>query len=275
VFPGSSGGAVHCREMDLPSLTLVGPGRAGRAFVRSWVGAGGSAVVASGWTAASSRISSDVLVLAVPDDAISSVAAAIAPSARCRIAFHLSGALASEAIAPLRGSGAAIGSFHPLRAFRGEEGERLAGAFVAIEGDPAACDAADRFARALGAAPHRIAREAKPLYHAGATMAAGGSVALLSAATRAWEAAGIPEPDARAALAGLAADAVAGVAGRPFFEAFTGPVARRDVGTVRSHLAALEKSPELRRLYVLLACETLARTPGPDSDDALRALLTC
>ncbi|MDQ6893156.1 MAG: DUF2520 domain-containing protein [Acidobacteriota bacterium] len=261
--------------MALPSLTLVGPGRAGRAFLRSWLSAGGSvdAVLERGRVPAS--VSSDVLVLAVPDDAISSVGAAIAPSARCRFAFHLSGALASEAIAPLRGSGAAIGSFHPLRAFRGEEGETLAGAFVAIEGDPAACDAADRFARALGAAPHRIAREAKPLYHAAATIAAGGSVALVSAAARAWAAAGIPEPAARAALAGLAADAVAGVAGRPFFEAFTGPVARRDIGTVRSHLSALENSPELRRLYVLLARETLARTPGPESDDEIRALLTC
>jgi predicted short-subunit dehydrogenase-like oxidoreductase (DUF2520 family) len=260
--------------MTLPSLTLVGPGRAGRAFVRGWLAAGGSVRVV-GREEVSSPISSDVVVLAVPDDAVPSVAAVIAPSARCRFAFHLSGALVSEAIAPLRGSGAAIGSFHPLRAFRGEEGETLAGAFVAIEGDPAACDAADRFARELGAAPHRIAKEAKPLYHAGATMAAGGSVALLSAATRAWAAAGIPESDARAALAGLAADAVAGAAGRPFFEAFTGPVARRDIGTVRSHLAALENSPELRRLYVLLACETLARTPGVDSDDELRSLLTC
>jgi len=259
--------------MTLPSLTLVGPGRAGRAFVRSWLAAGGSVQVVG--REDPSPISSGVVVLAVPDDAISTVAAVIAPSTRCRLAFHLSGALVSEAIAPLRGSGAAIGSFHPLRAFRGGEEETLAGAFIAIEGDPAACDAADRFARALGAAPHRIAKEAKPLYHAGATMAAGGSVALLSAATRAWAAAGIPESDARAALAGLAANAVAGAAGRPFFEAFTGPVARRDIGTVRSHLAALENSPDLRRLYVLLARETLAATPGVDSDDELLALLTC
>ncbi|HEY6147254.1 MAG TPA: DUF2520 domain-containing protein [Thermoanaerobaculia bacterium] len=261
--------------MHLPSLTLVGPGRAGRAFLRSWLAAGGSVDAVLERERPASPVSSPVLVLAVPDDALGSVAAAIAPSARCRYAFHLSGALASDAIAVLRGTGAALGSFHPLRAFRGGEDETLAGSFVAIEGDTAACEAAEAFARALGAVPHRIAKEAKPLYHAGATMAAGGSVALVSAATRVWAAAGIPEADARAALAGLAADAVAGAEANPFFEAFTGPVARRDVGTVRSHLAALEKTPELLRLYVLLARETLARTPGPGSDDELRGLLTC
>ena len=261
--------------MTLPSLTLVGPGRAGRAFARSWAAAGGRVDAVLGRRDVPSAISSEVLVLAVPDDALSSVAASLAPLARCRYAFHLSGALASDAIHPLRAGGAAIGSLHPLRPFRGGQEETLAGAFVAIEGDPAACEAGETFARAVGADPHRIAREAKPLYHAGATLAAPGSVAVLSSAIRVWAAAGIPEEDARRALAGLAADALAGAGAGSLSDAFTGPVARRDVGTVRSHLAALEKSPELRVLYVLLARETLARTPPMHQDGELRALLAC
>ena len=263
--------------MPLPSLTVIGPGRAGRAFARSWRAAGGSVDAVLGRNDASSAVTSQVLVLAVPDDRVAAVAASIGPLVRSRYAYHLSGALASDVLDPIRRGGSEIGSFHPLRAFRGEESETLAGAFIAVEGDPGACEAADGFARALGGTPHRISSQAKPLYHAGATMAAGGSVALLSAAARAWEAAGIPEGVARTALAGLAHDAIAGVSAGSFADAFTGPVARRDLGTVRAHLAALDAAPDARRIYVLLARETLARTPGgePAQDEQLRALLTC
>jgi len=263
--------------MPLPSLTVIGPGRAGRAFARSWRAAGGSVDGVLGRNESPSRITSDVLVLAVPDDRVAAAAAALAPLVRPRYGYHLSGALAADVLDPFRRAGSQVGSFHPLRAFRGGESETLAGAFIAIEGDPGACEAADGFARALGGSPHRISSQAKPLYHAGATMAAGGSVALLSAAARAWEAAGIPEGVARAALAALAQDAIAGVSAGSFADAFTGPVARRDLGTVRAHLAALDAAPDARRIYVLLARETLARTAGgePEQDEQLRALLAC
>ena len=262
--------------MPLPSLTLIGPGRAGRAFARSWAAAGGRVDAVLGRDRPPSEISSEVLVLAVPDDRVAAVAASIGPLVRSRYAYHLSGALASDVLDPIRRGGSQVGSFHPLRAFRGQESETLAGAFIAIEGDPGACDAAEGFARALGGSPHRISSQAKPLYHAGATMAAGGSVALLSAAARAWEAAGIPDGVARTALAALAHDAIAGVSAGSFADAFTGPVARRDVGTVRAHLAALDAAPDARRIYALLARETLARTPGghPEQDEQLLRMLS-
>ena len=279
---------------NLPGLTLVGPGRAGRALARSWTASGGTvdAVLARSAESAADAsraigavrhgvtgegpFESEVLAIAVPDDAIAPVAALLAPLARCRVAFHLSGALSSRSIAPLRRSGAAVASFHPLRPFRGESNENFRGAFAAVEGDAEACEAVEGFARRLGASPHRIAAEAKPLYHAGATLAAGGVVALLSAASRAWARAGLPEDDARAALAGLAREASEGASGHAFEIALTGPVARRDVETVRAHLRALgEASPDLLALYVLLASETLERTPGRGREDELRALLTC
>lgn len=277
--------------MPLPSLTLVGPGRAGRALARSWIGAGGTleaVVVRSGASAETvgalghvpiSRIAdavpiaSEVLALAVPDDALASVAAAIVRVARCRFAFHLSGALPAAAIEPLSAAGASLASLHPLRAFRGGDDETLEGAFVAVEGDAEGSAAAERWAREMGARPHRISAPAKTLYHAGATLAAGGTVAVLSSAVRIWQRAGLPEGDARAALAGLAADAARGTAGAPFDEALTGPVARRDAGTVRAHLLALEVEPELRRLYVLLARETLERTRGRGREDEIQAML--
>lgn len=289
----------------LPSLALVGPGRAGRALARSWLAAGGTlaSVVArspegareavenlgSGAPATLAHdlydrtvpdrtvpdrtIRGEVLVLAVPDDAISDTAGRISESAEARVAFHLSGALPAEAIASLRAGGRSVGSLHPLRAFSGRPTETFDGVLVAVEGDPAACDAALQFLAALGARGRRIEREAKALYHAGATLAAGGAVALVSSACRLWELAGIPEVDARPALAELAARATEAAGSGSFAEALTGPVARRDVATVRAHVAALSAEPDLLRLYAALARETLVRTPGRGREDELRALL--
>jgi predicted short-subunit dehydrogenase-like oxidoreductase (DUF2520 family) len=287
----------------LPSLSLVGPGRAGRALARSWVTAGGELREVVARTAAAARsavamlgagvpgelappsssgvpgpggegLTGEVLVLAVSDDALGPVALSLA-GARCRFAFHLSGALVADAIAPLRSRTTSLGSFHPLLAMTGAAGETVRGAFIAVEGDRDACEAGMRFASALGGQGHRIASEAKALYHAGATLAAGGSVALVALAARAWTAAGLPEAQSRVALAGLAVNAVRQAADRPFEDALTGPVARRDLGTVRSHRDALAPFPDLLRLYAILAEETLAQTPGRGREDELRALLTC
>src|SRR5579864_8981626 len=146
----------------LPSLALVGPGRAGRAFARSWLASGGAlaAVVARDIDAARAaanalgagspfgsgelpgRLEGDVLVLAVPDDALSASARSIAGRAAALFAFHLSGALPADEIEALRERGRAVGSLHPLRAFSGAPDETLQGALVAVEGDPQACDAA-------------------------------------------------------------------------------------------------------------------------------------
>jgi predicted short-subunit dehydrogenase-like oxidoreductase (DUF2520 family) len=272
------------------SVVLVGPGRAGRAFARSWIGAGGRiagiVVRASGSQAPdavsgakvynaedASLPSCDLAILAVPDDAIAAVAEALGGRLSCRFAFHLSGALSSDALAAFRRHGAAVASLHPVRPFTGSAGEDWRGAFIAVEGDDLAAAAAIEIARTLGAQPHRLEASEKPLYHAAASLAAGGTAAVISVAVRAWVAAGIPEDVAREALAGLASRAAAAVQAGPFADAMTGAVARRDVGTVRAHAATLAASPDALLLYRLLAGEILARTDGRGREEEIRRLL--
>ena len=154
--------------------------------------------------------------------------------------FPSLGRAARQRARPAPGRGAvALGSLHPLRAFTGAAGENWRGAFVAIEGDPTAVEAGLAVAAAFGAHGHRLDAAGKPLYHAGAQLAAGGTAAVVSLATRAWAEAGLDPESARRELAGLSASAAGAVAAGPFAEAFTGAVARRDVGTVRAHLEAL------------------------------------
>ena len=279
------------REILRSSVSLVGPGRAGRALARSWISAGGrlGEVIARDLSRARDgardigggnpraldepHAACDILVLAVPDDAIARAARALAGRLRCRAAFHVSGALSAAELETLGSSGAALGSLHPLRAFTGASGETWRDAFVAMEGDADAMDIGEDLVRAIGGRPRRIAPEAKPLYHAAATLAAGGTVALVSFAARAWQEAGIPEEEARPALADLAARAAKAAASHGFEEAFTGPVARRDIGTLEAHRDALAALPDAARLYALLAAETLRRTLGKGKEDEISTLI--
>ena len=274
-------------------LALAGAGRAGRAFARSWRAAGGRvaftilregsaappelsaipSVSVAGTGSEPSTAACDILVLAVSDDAIGGVAAELAGRLACRVALHLSGALPSGALAPLARRGAAVGSMHPVRPFTGAADEDWSGAFVAVEGDAAAADTAIAVARGVGARPHRLAPSAKPLYHAAASLAAGGTAAVVSVAVDAWIAAGVPEDTAREVLSGLAERAVAAAGKRPFHEAFTGAVARRDIGTVRAHTEALAPHPEALELYRALAEQILRRTRGRGKEQEIRDVL--
>jgi predicted short-subunit dehydrogenase-like oxidoreductase (DUF2520 family) len=278
------------KSKALPTVTLVGPGRAGKAFGRSWTAAGGRVVEVVGRTLESARAGvkalgqgtprhltqagceGEILVIAVPDDAVGPAAKALGDRFHGRFAFHVSGALAATVLGPLESSGALVASLHPARVFTGAPGESWTGAFVAVEGEPDAVREGERVASAVRAIPRRVSAGAKPLYHAAAALAAGGTAALVSLATRAWQEAGIPAREARPALAALAGQAAA-AAGRDLEGAFTGPVARRDLVTIEAHAKALASHPELQDLYAILASEILLRTAGRGSDDEVRAIL--
>jgi len=273
-------------------LSLYGPGRAGRALLRSWHAAGGALGQIGGRDAAALELvrreldlppsasgqdvdaPCDIFVLAVPDDAVAPVAASLNPVA-CRFAFHLSGALPAAALRPLSRPGVSLGSLHPLRVFSGAPGETWEGAFVAVEGETAAIETGLAAAQAVGARGRRLAASGKALYHAGAQLAAGGTTAVISLASRAWVEAGLDLEEARAELSLLAGSAAAAAAARPFSEAFTGAVARRDVATIRAHIEALKSDPDALAVYRALAAETLARTPGRGREEEVRTLLGC
>jgi predicted short-subunit dehydrogenase-like oxidoreductase (DUF2520 family) len=163
---------------------------------------------------------------------------------------------------------------HPLRPFTGNASESWRGALVAIEGSDEASRLAERIARTLGARSHRLEAGAKALYHLAATLAAGGTMALLSMASSLWTEAGLAAEEAREALAGLAEHAARafGTASDPS-AAFTGPLARRDMATIRAHWEALAAKPELASLYAALARETLRHTPGRGGESEILRML--
>ncbi len=55
--------------------------------------------------------------------------------------------------------------------------------------------------------------------------------------------------------------------------AFSGPLARGDVATVKRHLTELKKLPEARRVYIALARSAMKSLPVKNSAKIAQALL--
>ena len=229
---------------------LLGPGRAGRSLA--------DALTQRGWTVdlvgrdrpvLDAAVGVDVVVLAVPDDAIATVAAAIRPVPDT-VVLHLSGSRGLDVLAPHP----RVGSLHPLASLPDPvNGARrlLSGCTFAVAGDPAA----SRLVEALGGRAVVVADADRVRYHAAAAVASNHLVALTAQVERLALSAGVPAdlywPMMRDTL-----DNVARLGSKA---ALTGPASRGDVGTVRAHLDALPAGEH--DLYLALAAEA-ARVGG-------------
>src|SRR5258708_654030 len=149
-------------------------------------------------------LSCSVILVATPDSAVREVAEELArigaEELDGKIVLHTSGALAASTLDAVRTFGAAAGSMHPLQSFSGVGVPQLEGKVFAIEGDAAAVRMARQIARSLGGAPVKIEGSKKPLYHAGAAMAAGHVLAVVEAAARLLMAVGTNRREAGRAL---------------------------------------------------------------------------
>jgi predicted short-subunit dehydrogenase-like oxidoreductase (DUF2520 family) len=231
---------------------------------------------ASAVTAAEVTLRCDWVFLTVPDASVASVAAEL-PWRAGQVAVHASGALDLGALEPATKRDALPGSFHPLRAFASAEcgPNPFAGVTIGISGPPPLSPRLGALAADLGARALLLDGADRALYHAAAVFASGFGVALLAAARRAWTLAGLPEAEARSALAPLLAGAVANAETQPLERALSGPFRRGDADTVERHLAKLAGAPELAALYRALGAELCALDLGlaPEVRERLRRAL--
>ncbi len=209
------------------------------------------------------------VLLTVPDDAITEVAATLAADGLKGIALHTSGTLPLAALEPLVRSGVACGSLHPLQTVPSPAHgvAALPGSWFAVSGDPPAAAWARRIVDLIGGHPFEISEESRPLYHAGAVMACNFFAALLDAGVGLFGQAGLGREQALAALTPLVSTGVANALRLGPEQALTGPYARGDVRSARAHWAALATAPApLRELYRAAARYTidLARRRGLD-----------
>jgi predicted short-subunit dehydrogenase-like oxidoreductase (DUF2520 family) len=258
-----------------PRVAIIGAGRLGTGLTRALEGAGCSVALLGREAGSWGRGIADreLLLLAVPDDAIGEVAeqlAGVGELGTDLVVLHTSGARDRGVLAPLIGRVGGLGSFAPAQTIAdpATAAERLRGAYAVLEGDPVAIAAGKRLAAALGMHPAEVPARAKPAYHAGATMVANLGVGLAGMAARvAWEG-GVPAELASQIYLPLWRGAVANVEVMGAVAALTGPVRRGDVETIRRHLALLEG--EVRSTYVTLSLEALrlARAAGLEESKA-------
>lgn len=209
--------------------------------------------------------------LGVPDEVLPGISVALAAHGDAPpgcAAFHLSGALGTDALAPLVEKGYDVGSIHPLQSLADPilGAELLKGVFFAVSGEPAAISAARRILNPLGGSVLTIPVTRRPLYHAAAVFASNYLAGLIGAAGRLMALAGVPEDEALQAILPLARGSLENLGRLGPVRALTGPVSRGDVETVRLHLRTLE--PRERTLYASLGLEilNLAREGGLDEN---------
>jgi predicted short-subunit dehydrogenase-like oxidoreductase (DUF2520 family) len=220
----------------------------------------------------------DLTVLAVPDDAIEVVVAAIrSRDLSGKAVIHTSGAHSAADLAPLAERGALTGSLHPAFPFADIESAMrlLPGATFAVEADSEPLRGwLEGLVLALDGQLLAIPPGGKAVYHAALVIASNYTVTLYSLAEGLLVSLGADRAVADRALDTLLLATVDNLRREGVPEALTGPLIRSDVGTIGAHLDALRRVDErLVEVYVQLArlsySMLLARNVSPNTVERL------
>lgn len=218
--------------------------------------------------------------LSVPDEMLPEISMALAAHGEAPggcVAFHLSGALGTDPLAPLVAQGYSAGTLHPLQTLADPVlgARQLLGIFFALSGDPNAMATARRIIHHLGGDSVSVPVSRRPLYHAAAVFASNYLAGLMNAAARLMVQAGLSEEDALGAILPLARGSLENLERMGPVQALTGPISRGDLETIRLHLRTLE--PRERALYAALGLELLNLAMegelGEDEGEEIRELL--
>ena len=290
------------------AVGVVSAGRVGAVLGAALAAAGHRVVAASGVSRASvgraaallpgvplrppdeAAAGADLVLLAVPDDVLPGLVRGLAAAGGFRlgqIVVHTSGAHGVAVLDPATAHGVLPLALHPVMTFTGrtEDVARLAGAAVAVtaeegEGEagglPAAWSVGEALVVEMGGEPVRVPEAVRPLYHAALAHGANHLITLVRDCVEVLEHAGVrPAERLVAPLLSAALDNAL----RHGDRALTGPVARGDAGTVRTHLRELAAvDPDLALTYRTLAARTATRArrsgllPGHAADEVRAAL---
>ncbi|MFZ3367790.1 MAG: Rossmann-like and DUF2520 domain-containing protein [Candidatus Sulfotelmatobacter sp.] len=231
-------------------------------------------VGASAVAAARAQIRADIVWFCVPDGAIAGAAEALKAAADWsgKVAVHSSGALTSDELADLQRRGAAVASVHPFMTFVRGSRPRLVGVPFAIEGDAVAVRMARRIVKNLDGCAYSIRNEDKAAYHTWGTFASPLLTALLVTSEHVAAAAGVKRKAAKQRMLPILKQTLANYVAFDAAGAFSGPLIRGDVDTVKRHLRTLRGVPVAQDVYVSLARAALAYLPGKNKETIETAL---
>lgn len=251
---------------------VIGPGRVGASFVKSFGAAGltctgvyggayadikAKALHAALVTQAELAQGADIIFICVPDRAIGLAAQSLADEIAksgievCgKYVYHVSGSAQLDVLNPLSELGMETGSLHPLQSFAAPR-ESLAGIGMAVDGTPRAQQLARKLTQLLGATAFTVPAAERAAYHAAACFCSNYVVAAVALAQKLLSRWTADEGEAFRLLLPLFTGTAQNLKNtHSAGEALTGPIARGDVVTVKAHLAALP--PEFLPAYIVL-----------------------
>ena len=201
------------------------------------------------------------------DDALPETARLLArkPGWKEKIVIHSSGALTSDVLGALKRAGAYVASAHPLMTFVPGTRPRFKNIPLAVEGDALAITAVRKIASRLGAELFFIGKNSKVLYHALGSFSSPLLVATLATAERVGRAAGLSREQTRKMIGPIVEQTTRNYLQRSAAAAFSGPINRGDINTVRRHLRDLRKIPEAREVYRALVRSALRELPAKNA----------
>jgi len=226
-------------------VQIVGAGRVGRSL-RGFLSRWGKEVSLWAYRRGEGVLKdADLLFIAVKDDHIGEVARRLyAEGYRYRAVGHLSGALTSDILKPYRERF----SFHPLQAFSSFDSQLWEGITATMEGTPEGLRLLRDLFTDLPIRIVPIPAEKKALYHAAAVFVSNLIYAPLVAGEELFADLGLTRRD-YAVLVRVSFENFL----REGLEGLTGPLRRRDEGTLNLHRKALKNVEDILELYDILS----------------------
>ena len=215
---------------------------------------------------------SSIIWICHTDDALAETARKLARKSgwQGKIVLHSSGALSSDVLAPLRRAGAHVASLHPMMTFVPGASPRMSEVPFAVEGDRQAVTAARQIVKRLHAEIFPIEKRFKTLYHALGSFSSPMLVATLATAERVGRAAGLSPNQTRRIIAPILRETIKNyVEGGPS-AAFSGPIKRGDLNTIRRHLRELKRVPAATEAYRALIKSALMDLPARNRKELAR-----
>lgn len=216
----------------------------------------------------------DIVWLLHTDDALAATAKRLARSTgwRGKVVFHASGALSRDVLKPLKRAGAYTASLHPMMTFVSGTAPDMSKVPFAVEGDRQAVAAAKQIVRKLGAEVFPIRKSAKVLYHALGSFSSPLVVATLVTAERVGQAAGLSLSQTRKVMAAILQQTLKNYLDRGPAAAFSGPIKRGDLDTVRRHLHELKRVAGAHEVYRALVRSAVRDLPSVRKKQLLELL---
>jgi len=203
----------------------------------------------------------DLVLLAVPDDALSGLVAGLAATGAFhpgQVLVHTSGRHGVGVFEPAARSDVLPLALHPAMSFTGTriDLERLPDCVFGVTTLKELRPLGEALVLEMGGEPVWVEEEDRPLYYAALTHGADHLVTLVAQSMELLEDAGVDQPGR--VLTPLLAAALDNAL-RTGDQALTGPVVRGDAGTVAEHLAELAAAPQIRSTYRALARASVQR----------------